>query len=135
MYAQEKVKPYVGKAEKGKMVKRMFDAISPTYDKLNLLMSMGIDHHWRNSLIKSLAPYNPKKILDVATGTGDLAILAAKRLKPKQVTGADFSDGMMTLGRQKAISEGVEDIISFENEDCMNMSFDSLHFISNFTGE
>lgn len=128
MYAQEKVKPYAGKTEKGKMVKRMFDTISPTYDKLNLLMSMGIDRHWRNSLIESLAPYSPRQILDVATGTGDLAILAAKRLKPEKVMGVDFSDGMMAIGRQKAVSEGVVDVISFANEDCMNMSFSSETF-------
>ena len=79
MYAQEKIKPYTGKAEKGKMVKSMFDTISPTYDKLNLLMSWGIDRRWRKVLIDSLKPWRPQHILDVATGTGDLAILAAKR--------------------------------------------------------
>lgn len=123
MYAQEKVKPYAGKTEKGKMVKRMFDTISPTYDKLNLLMSLGIDRYWRNKLIGSIAPYVPDHILDVATGTGDLAILAAKRLTPKHVTGVDFSEGMMDIGRQKAAREGLGNTISFANEDCMNMSF------------
>ncbi len=123
MYAQEKVKPYAGKAEKGKMVKRMFDAISPTYDKLNLLMSCGIDRYWRNCLIKSLSPYKPQHILDVATGTGDLAILAAKRLKPELVTGVDFSEGMMEIGRSKATQEMVAETVNFVNEDCMNMSF------------
>ena len=123
MYAQEKIKPYTGKAEKGKMVKNMFDTISPTYDKLNLLMSWGIDRRWRKALIESLKPWRPQHILDVATGTGDLAILAAKSLKPQQVTGADFSEGMMEIGREKAAREGLGEVISFVHEDCMNMSF------------
>lgn len=123
MYAQEKIKPYAGKAEKGKMVKSMFDTISPTYDKLNLLMSWGIDRRWRKALIDSLKPWRPQRILDVATGTGDLAILAAKSLAPQQVTGADFSDGMMEIGREKAAREGLGEVISFVHEDCMNMSF------------
>ena len=97
MYAQEKIKPYTGKAEKGKMVKSMFDTISPTYDKLNLLMSWGIDRRWRKALIDSL--------------------------KPQQVTGADFSEGMMEIGREKAAREGLGEVISFVHEDCMNMSF------------
>ena len=123
MYAQEKIKPYTGKAEKGKMVKSMFDTISPTYDKLNLLLSWGIDRRWRKALIDSLKPWRPQHILDVATGTGDLAILAAKSLAPQQVTGADFSDGMMEIGREKAAREGLGEVISFVHEDCMNMSF------------
>ena len=110
MYAQEKIKPYTGKAEKGKMVKSMFDTISPTYDKLNLLMSWGIDRRWRKALIDSLKPWRPQHILDVATGTGDLAILAAKSLKPQQVTGADFSEGMMEIGREKAAREGLGEV-------------------------
>ena len=116
MYAQEKIKPYTGKAEKGKMVKSMFDTISPTYDKLNLLMSWGIDRRWRKALIDSLKPWRPQHILDVATGTGDLAILAAKSLKPQQVTGADFSEGMMEIGREKAAREGLGAVISFVHE-------------------
>lgn len=123
MYAQEKIKPYNSEERKEKQVERMFDNIAHSYDRLNHLLSWGIDKRWRKATIKSLMPYRHDHILDVATGTGDFALLEAKLLKPVQITGADLSEGMMQIGRQKADKMGLGDIIKFQKEDCTHMSF------------
>ena len=75
MYKQEKIKPYEGQGDKGKLVEEMFDNIAPTYDTLNHRLSWDIDKGWRKKAIKQLAPFRPQKMLDIATGTGDFAIL------------------------------------------------------------
>ncbi len=75
MYKQEQIKPYEGTGDKGKLVEEMFDNIAPTYDTLNHRLSWDIDKGWRKKAIKRLAPFSPKKMLDIATGTGDFAIL------------------------------------------------------------
>ncbi|MGN0282986.1 MAG: bifunctional demethylmenaquinone methyltransferase/2-methoxy-6-polyprenyl-1,4-benzoquinol methylase UbiE [Prevotella sp.] len=123
MYEQEKIKPYDSKGDKGKQVEEMFDSIAPTYDQLNHRLSWNIDKGWRLKAIRTLAQYKPKTILDVATGTGDFAILAARLLCPEKLVGADISEGMMNIGREKVAKEGLGDIISFAKEDCMNLSF------------
>ena len=79
----------------------MFDNIASAYDRLNHTLSLGIDRLWRNKAIDSLKPFSPQNILDIATGTGDFAILAAKRLKPKRIIGADISQEMMECGSRK----------------------------------
>lgn len=101
MYKQEQIKPYEGTGDKGKLVEEMFDNIAPTYDTLNHRLSWDIDKGWRKKAIRRLAPFSPKKMLDIATGTGDFAILAAQMLHPDQLIGADISEGMMEIGRQK----------------------------------
>ena len=123
MYEQEKVKPYQGDEEKGKLVEEMFDNIAPTYDKLNHRLSWNIDKSWRNQAIQALQPYHPQVMLDIATGTGDFAILAAKMLKPQKLIGADISEGMMKIGKQKVAEQKLDHVISFMKEDCMNLSF------------
>lgn len=123
MYEQEKIKPYNAKGDKGKLVEEMFDNIASTYDTLNHRLSFDIDKRWRYKAIKQLARYNPKSILDIATGTGDFAILASGMLHPDKLIGADISEGMMNVGRRKVIEQGLQDIISFKKEDCMNLSF------------
>lgn len=123
MYQQEKIKPYGRKGEKGQLVEEMFDHIAPTYDTLNHRLSWEIDKGWRKKAIQKLVPYCPEKILDIATGTGDFAILAAKMLHPQILIGADISEGMMQVGRKKVSIEHLKDIISFKKEDCMNLSF------------
>ncbi len=128
MYEQEKIKPYEGQGDKGKLVEEMFDNIAPTYDTLNHRLSWDIDKGWRRKAIKRLAPFHPKKMLDIATGTGDFAILAAKMLHPEQLIGADISEGMMEIGRQKVADEHLEDVISFKKEDCLNLSFEDNTF-------
>lgn len=128
MYNQEKIKPYNSTDEKGKVVEEMFDNIASTYDTLNHRLSWNIDKSWRKKAIRRLAPFSPKTILDIATGTGDFAIMSAKMLLPKTLIGVDISDKMMEIGRQKVKEEGLDGIISFQKEDCLNLTFPSNTF-------
>jgi demethylmenaquinone methyltransferase/2-methoxy-6-polyprenyl-1,4-benzoquinol methylase len=128
MYKQEEIKPYDEKEEKGKQVEQMFNSIAHSYDFLNHKLSMGIDNGWRKKAIRQLQPFAPKRIIDIATGTGDFAILAARMLKPDMLIGADISEGMMNIGRQKVKDIGLDQIISFQKEDCMNLSFEDHTF-------
>lgn len=122
-YPQEKVMPYGNKGKKSEQVERMFDHIAPTYDQLNHTLSLGIDRSWRRKAIRVLLPYRPQHMMDVATGTGDFAILACKELQPQSLIGADISEGMMEVGRQKVQQAGLSDRISFAREDCTALSF------------
>ena len=122
MYQQETIKPY-NNGEKTTQVEQMFDNIAPTYDTLNHRLSWDIDRGWRKKAIKQLQPYQPQSILDIATGTGDFAILAAEMLKPARLVGADISEGMMEIGRKKVAERGMQHIISFEKEDCLHLSY------------
>lgn len=128
MYKQEQIKPYEGKGDKGKLVEEMFDNIAPTYDTLNHRLSWDIDKGWRKKAIKRLLPYAPKKMLDIATGTGDFAILAAQMLHPEQLVGADISEGMMEIGRQKVKRMGLDKVISFEKQDCLHLGYEEETF-------
>lgn len=128
MYEQEKIKPYGGEGDKGKLVEEMFDNIAPTYDTLNHRLSWDIDKGWRKKAIRQLAPYKPKRILDIATGTGDFAILSAQMLQPSQLIGADISEGMMNIGREKVDKMKLNHIISFQKEDCLNLTFEDESF-------
>lgn len=103
-YAQESIKPYSTKGKKAEQVEQMFDNIAPAYDKLNHILSFSIDKIWRRKAIKWLKQYNPETIMDVATGTGDFAMLAYRKIKPQRLTGVDISDGMMNVGRVKVRS-------------------------------
>ena len=127
MYKQEQIKPYEGTGDKGKLVEEMFDNIAPTYDTLNHRLSWDIDKGWRKKAIK-LLPYAPKKMLDIATGTGDFAILAAQMLHPEQLVGADISEGMMEIGRQKVKRMGQDKVISFEKQDCLHLGYEDETF-------
>lgn len=128
MYKQELINPYDKDGEKGKLVEQMFNNIAPTYDILNHRLSWDIDKSWRKKAISQLLPFNPQSILDIATGTGDFAILSAEKLSPKQMIGVDISDGMMTIGRQKVEAKGLQDIVFFKKEDCTNLSFEDNSF-------
>lgn len=123
MYAQEKIKPYNGQEDKEVQVERMFDGIAHSYDRLNHLLSWGVDRKWRRATINALKPYAPARILDIATGTGDFAILAARRLKPQSIVGADLSEGMMEVARRKTKNQGLDGIITFRKEDCTRLTF------------
>ena len=126
-YGQEAIKPY-NDGEKAQQVEQMFDNIAPSYDKLNHRLSWNIDKGWRRKAIRQLAPYKPQTLLDIATGTGDFAILAAEMLKPDKLVGADISEGMMEIGRQKVRKKGLDSIISFEKEDCTALSYPEATF-------
>lgn len=122
-YPQEKIKPYATDGKKSEQVEQMFDNIAPAYDMLNHTLSLGIDKSWRRKAINWLRPFRPQRIMDVATGTGDFAILSCRMLQPKQLIGTDISEGMMNVGREKAKKEGLADKISFAREDCTSLSF------------
>jgi demethylmenaquinone methyltransferase/2-methoxy-6-polyprenyl-1,4-benzoquinol methylase len=127
-YEQEKINPYEDGVEKAQQVEQMFNNIAPTYDKLNHRLSWNIDKGWRKKAIRSLKPFEPKVLLDIATGTGDFAILAARMLHPDKLIGADISEGMMAIGREKVKTAGLQQIISFEKEDCTNLSYPEATF-------
>lgn len=123
MYGQEKIKPYGQDSAKGEQVERMFDNIAPAYDELNHKMSWNIDKGWRKRAIRAIEEFAPRQILDVATGTGDFAILAAKMLKPERLLGVDISEGMMSVGRRKVKEQQLDNVITMTREDCMALSF------------
>ena len=128
MYKQEEIKPDGRTGDKGTLVEQMFDDIAPKYDMLNHRLSWNIDKGWRNKAVMQLAPFKPKTILDIATGTGDFAILLGKKLKPEHLIGADISEGMMKIGREKVKQLGLDSMIEFRKEDCMALSFPSETF-------
>ena len=123
MYKQETIKPYNQGEDKTKQVEEMFDNIAPTYDTLNHRLSLDIDKGWRQKAITQLSEYKPQKMLDIATGTGDFAILAAQMLRPVSLIGADISEGMMEIGKKKVKQASLENIISFKKEDCLKLTF------------
>ena len=122
-YKQERITPYGNGQEKSKQVETMFDNIAHSYDLLNHRLSFGIDFLWRKTAIKQLMPYKPKAVLDIATGTGDFAIMSAERLRPERVVGIDISEGMMRIGADKVKAAGLDGVISFKKEDCEHMSY------------
>lgn len=120
--------PYSQSADtKKQQVAQMFDNVASRYDFLNHLLSLGIDRYWRWYAINQLKSIMPRRILDIATGTGDLAI-AALRLKPDHITGIDISDGMLELGRKKIAQRNMTDKITLLNNDAENLSFDNHSF-------
>ena len=96
-YGSEQILPYNREEQKSTQVRRMFDSIAGTYDLLNHTLSFGIDKIWRRKGIAFLRPFSPKSILDIATGTGELAISMQKKLKADRIIGADISEGMMQV--------------------------------------
>lgn len=127
-YPQEHIKPYNKEGKKSELVEEMFDNIAPAYDKLNHTLSMGIDRSWRRKAIDTLRPFHPRRIMDVATGTGDFAILACRELRPDTLIGTDISEGMMEVGREKVKQAHLSGKISFAREDCTCLSFADSSF-------
>ena len=123
-----KIKPYknsdLGKKEQ---VAKMFDNISGDYDGLNRVISFGIDIKWRKKVVKIVDQTNPKSILDIATGTGDLAIALAKTNADK-IIGLDISSGMLEIGKQKILKEKLENTIDMVLGDSENMPFEENTF-------
>ena len=122
-YGSEQILPYNNEEHKATQVKRMFDSIAGTYDTLNHALSFGIDKIWRKKGIAFLRPFSPESILDIATGTGDLAISMHKTLKANRIIGADISEGMMDVGRKKVSEAGLSEYISFEFQDCTALTY------------
>ncbi len=124
----EQVKPYknseLGKKEQ---VAQMFDNISEDYDGLNRVISLGIDVSWRKKVVKLVGENNPKQILDIATGTGDLAIMMAQ-LNPERIVGLDISKGMLNVGKQKIKKVSLSEKIKMVVGDSENIPFDDNTF-------
>lgn len=117
------VTPYDEAGDKKSQVSRMFNRIAPYYDLLNRLLSLGIDTVWRRQAIGRLAGEEPRLILDVATGTADLAIESARRLQPDKVIGIDISTQMLDIGRRKIHERGLDTIIELQEGDSENLPF------------
>ncbi|MBO5058216.1 MAG: bifunctional demethylmenaquinone methyltransferase/2-methoxy-6-polyprenyl-1,4-benzoquinol methylase UbiE [Prevotella sp.] len=128
MYEQEKIRPYSNSGDKGTQVEQMFDNIAPSYDKLNHRLSWNIDRGWRKKAIRQLAADAPQRLLDIATGTGDFAIMAARILNPQSIVGADISEGMMEIGRSKVVKLGLQHIVTFDKQDCMSLEYSDGSF-------
>lgn len=122
------VKPYSEEGEKKKQVRNMFNSIAPAYDFLNHFLSLGIDRSWRKKAIKKLEGTGSKNILDVATGTGDLAITATKLMPVDHITGVDISDEMLEVGRKKLVKKGLSDKIVLLNGDSEDLPFKDGEF-------
>lgn len=121
------VKPYQTSQNKKQEVRDMFNNISPRYDFLNRFLSLGIDIYWRNFLIKKLKTYTPSNVLDLATGTADLAIGIAKETSA-QVIGLDISDKMIEQGRVKVLKKQLNERISLVVSDGENLPFQGPQF-------
>jgi demethylmenaquinone methyltransferase/2-methoxy-6-polyprenyl-1,4-benzoquinol methylase len=102
---------------KKEQVAGMFDDIAHRYDFMNRFLSAGIDVGWRRKALRTLIPSSPRRILDVATGTAEVAIMAAAMLKPEQILGIDISEGMLEIGRSKVDKAGLSEVIQLQTGD------------------
>ena len=129
----ENINPYGDSDNRGKsqQVEAMFDNIAPAYDFMNRAMTMGIDRLWRRKAISLIAPDRPQRILDVATGTADLALELHRRLCPARgITGVDLSEGMIEVGRRKIAAAGASHAIELRVADCLALPV--AHGVRNF---
>ena len=101
----------------------MFDNIAPKYDLLNRVLSLGIDTIWRKKMIEKLRKTQPQQILDVATGTADVALETARLLRPRHITGLDISREMLEIGREKVKKKGLAETIHLDLGDSENMPY------------
>jgi demethylmenaquinone methyltransferase/2-methoxy-6-polyprenyl-1,4-benzoquinol methylase len=128
-YQHDTIVPYKeSTGSKKKQVEEMFDKIAFRYDFLNHLLSAGIDVSWRRKAIKQLKELNPKVVLDVATGTGDVAILTYKMLKTEKIIGIDISDGMLEIGQKKIMKLRLQNHIELLKGDSETISFEDNTF-------
>lgn len=114
--------------KKSDNVAAMFNSIAAKYDFLNHFLSLGIDKMWRRRLVKQLAKSNPRQVLDIATGTGDLAIQLAKHHKSVNITGVDISENMLSIGREKILKRKLEERINLKQANSLNLPFTDGEF-------
>ena len=122
------VKPYGKGVSKKAEVGEMFDAIAPNYDLLNRGTSLGIDTLWRKRMIAELETDRHRRVLDVATGTADVAIQTVRRKNVEHVTGVDLSEGMLSYGRRKVEAQGLTGRILLEQGDSENLPYADASF-------
>lgn len=116
----EDITPYGGDPRaKTEQVRQMFDTIAPAYDRLNRLMSLGRDRSWRRRAVAAVAAGAPRRIVDMACGTGDFAIALAQTVPAARITGIDLSEGMVEVGRRKVEALGLTDRIELRTGDCL----------------
>jgi len=126
---EKKVTPYKDSTlDKKKQVEQMFDTISGNYDDLNRVISMGSDIKWRKKVIKMVAERNPESILDIATGTGDLAIKFATLSKANRIVGLDLSEGMLSVAKNKVAGKDLSKKIEFIQGDSEALPFETGSF-------
>ncbi|WP_115124356.1 bifunctional demethylmenaquinone methyltransferase/2-methoxy-6-polyprenyl-1,4-benzoquinol methylase UbiE [Marinirhabdus gelatinilytica] len=126
---EEKVTPYKDKdRSKKEQVEQMFDTISGNYDGLNRVISLGIDQKWRRKVVKLVAQTAPKSILDIATGTGDLALQFASKIPAEHVVGLDLSEGMLSVARKKIEGKAISKKVSFVKGDSEQLPFEDNSF-------
>lgn len=109
-------------------IRAMFDSIAPRYDLLNHLLSMGIDRGWRSEVVRRVRKHNPSKILDMATGTADLAIALALKNRETVITGGDLSTEMLTVGREKVSRKSLTEQITLCECDALAIPFTDESF-------
>jgi demethylmenaquinone methyltransferase/2-methoxy-6-polyprenyl-1,4-benzoquinol methylase len=114
--------------DKGVEIRKMFDAIAGRYDLLSHVQSFGIDYYWRKKGVSALKDIRPENILDVAAGTGDMALLACRVLQPKHILGIDISETMMQIGREKVSRAGLSGKIELEWSDCTELKLADQSF-------
>lgn len=125
---EKKVTPYKDSGlNKKEQVEQMFDKISGNYDGLNRVISFGIDIKWRKKVVALVQEADPKAILDIATGTGDLAISFAQT-KATEIIGLDISEGMLAVGRKKIASKKLSERIQMVQADSENLPFEDNRF-------
>lgn len=123
-----KIKPYKDSdLNKKQQVTKMFDTISKEYDGLNRVISFGIDVSWRKKVVALVAEKHPKKILDIATGTGDLAINLAQT-QAEEIIGLDISQGMLDIGKEKIKKQGLSNTIKMVVGDSEDLPFEDNTF-------
>lgn len=118
------VKPYDTDQTKKEQVRDMFDNIAPKYDLLNHTLSLSIDRLWRRRVVRVVRKCRPRRVLDLATGTGDLAIEMARRIDGVQVMGVDLSEGMLDVARRKVAARGLDGRVTLAVGDAEHMSAD-----------
>ena len=111
------MKPYNTEKSKKEEVREMFDNIAPTYDKLNHILSLSIDKVWRRRVVRIVRRMKPERIMDLATGTGDLAIKMAKRIPQARIMGVDLSENMLAVAAEKVRKQGLDDKIALYQGD------------------
>ena len=124
----KEVKPYQNEeGSKKEQVAKMFDNISERYDFLNHILSLNIDKGWRRKVVRMASQGNPQSILDVATGTADLAI-ALKKVQPREIIGVDISQGMLDVGQKKISGKGLGELITLKLGDSEDLPFENDRF-------
>lgn len=121
----EHIKPYDSAGAKSVQVRQMFDSIAPAYDWMNRAMTFGVDKSWRRKAVNIVAAEKPEHIVDIATGTGDLAIAMAKTMPQARITGVDLSEGMINIGNNKIANAGLDKRVKLVCGDCLDLPLES----------